>query len=677
MKRRAYYLTVMLSIALCGHSQWVADPMSNSTIHSGSGDQALPRAVTGQQGASFVSWFSNENGNYNVRLQLFDVYGVKQWQEEGLLVSSHPSMTWLTDWDLAVDQENCAIVAFQDIRQGNNNIYAYRISASGEFLWGADGLELSNNADFEPSPRVAVLGSGNIVVAWQRAPDVGDSYIVMQKITPMGQLLWSDGLIVSSSGAHYTWPFPYPCEGDDVLLFWHEDTGVPWSPGRNLHVMRYDPSGSPAWANPVTVYSASMAPMIPGLDLESDGDQGVFAAWYAIPSSNKFSSYVQHIGFDGTVHFSPGGVEVSTNAGHNQMVPALAFLQQTQEVAVFWSEQDLNQSQRGLYGQKLSLTGQRLWGDQGINLYNLSYNEVNSIRASGSGIGAAVFCHYHDFGNVIDSKVVAMLINADGQYVWTEEKIIMSGVQSEKLHAVNTAFSDDQWICVWEDRRDGDGDIYGQNIRSEGSLGHLPGDVEVSPDTVFFDYVLVAPQQFRILNTSPVPVTINHIDGEGVYWYIDVVPPLPLDLPAGDSLILDIYPNIPTISGASEGYIFEVMNVITSDTHSVVVAIDEQLLVGMGRYGCHDPFIRLMTNPAHERALFRISPDPFSGTFLRIYSLTGKQVWSFKCPPAQDRIRSADWSGTDHSGSVLPPGTYLFNAVQGGRQAGGRLILLR
>ena len=37
-------------------------------------------------------------------LQKFDVYGNELWAEGGLLISDHTQDTWLTDWDMTVDQ---------------------------------------------------------------------------------------------------------------------------------------------------------------------------------------------------------------------------------------------------------------------------------------------------------------------------------------------------------------------------------------------------------------------------------------------------------------------------------------------------------------------------------------------------------------------------------------------
>jgi len=78
---------------------------------------------------------------------------------------------------------------------------------------------------------------------------------------------------------------------------------------------------------------------------------------------------------DGTVTMPANGVETSTYSGRIHMYPAPAFLSDTQEIVVFFSEQDSNQDMRGMYAQKLDLQGNRLWSDEGIILKDLSYND--------------------------------------------------------------------------------------------------------------------------------------------------------------------------------------------------------------------------------------------------------------------------------------------------------------
>ena len=49
-------------------SQWSTDPMVNNAIATVPGEEAIPKVATAASGITYVSWFSVESGNYNVRL---------------------------------------------------------------------------------------------------------------------------------------------------------------------------------------------------------------------------------------------------------------------------------------------------------------------------------------------------------------------------------------------------------------------------------------------------------------------------------------------------------------------------------------------------------------------------------------------------------------------------------
>jgi hypothetical protein len=283
-------------------AQWSDDPLENTPIAVMAGEEVIPKIATSASGTSYVAWFSNEAGNYNVRLQKLDVYGVKMWGDDGLLVSNHQSMTWLTDWDMALDHEEHAILTFQDIRTGNNNIFAYRISPAGEFEWGANGLQLSNSATaFNVSPKVIVTDSNNVVIAWQ-----ADDAIIRQKISPAGQKLWGDDGITLSGPNTFSWPQLLAVGGDEVIMKYFEDSGVPWAPTRHVYAQRYDQSGNDVWANPAVISNAGgISAWTQIFSFIGDGNDGCVIAWHDDRDNNMLASvFVQQINASGQTVFS-------------------------------------------------------------------------------------------------------------------------------------------------------------------------------------------------------------------------------------------------------------------------------------------------------------------------------------------------------------------------------------
>lgn len=450
---------------------WTDDTAENTAIATATNEQALPKIAVDGNGYSYISWFSIESSNYNVRMQYLDPNGVGQWEDNGIIISSEQQDTWITDYDLTVDPDGYALITFSDIRTGQLNPVAYRVSPAGEMMYGATGIMLANNNNFDPSPKTCATESGNAVFAWQSCPDAGDYQIRLQKISPNGDLLWDEGITLSESGVDYTSPYLLPAEDDHVFLIWHTETGVFPSPDRGCYVQKLDVDGSFMWASDVEVYAPVASGPVVSLEMCRDDNGGIIFAWYRSDSMTHFHCYLQHMEADGTLTMTTNGVLASTSTSRNHMYPAPAFLTSTQEIILFFSEQDLDQITRGMYAQKFDLDGNRLWGNEGKQLIPLGYNDYGLFMANGFGNQAICIYQAAEFGASSDAKIQAVMFDTNGNFVWPEEFIDLSTVQSSKLHNVMTNHYMGQWVAVWEDERTDSGDIYAQNIQPDGTMG--------------------------------------------------------------------------------------------------------------------------------------------------------------------------------------------------------------
>ena len=180
MKYFLFTTIISLLLPLFTLSQWSTDPAVNNPINIMSGEQAIPKIATCPNGDTYIASFSSESGNYNVRMQRLNAQGVPQWTTNGILISDNPQDSWLTDWDMTADNANHAILVFPDIRNGGANVVAYRISPTGSFVWGDDGIVLSTG-DGNYSPKVTATAAGNAIVAWPQ-----EDVIHVQKISPTG-----------------------------------------------------------------------------------------------------------------------------------------------------------------------------------------------------------------------------------------------------------------------------------------------------------------------------------------------------------------------------------------------------------------------------------------------------------------------------------------------------------
>lgn len=464
-KRLVICLTILVLLTTPLFSQWSFDPAVNNAVCNLSGAQAIPKVATSED-LTYISWFSNDSNNYDVRLQSYDPNGYQLWEDNGIVISDNEAMTWLTEWDMTIDSENHAILAFQDIRTGNNNIYAYRISPEGEFVWGEDGLTLSNTTAFDASPVVAVTSEGNAIIAW-----TSETCSYMQKISPEGELLWGDTGIALTGAETYSWPQIIPIENDNILIKFYKDTGSFPYLNRDIYAQRYDTDGNAVWNDDTVISNAGgISAWTQTLSILKDDENGFYIAWNDDRDNNMISEvYVQHIESDGNCTYTDNGIRVSTVPNRNRMYTYLALPENSENLFAFWNEMDSNQNDRGIYGQKISPSGQRLWGDGAIAFIELSSTNVYPFAAGSSQENSVLF--YEETTSGINSQILAMCIDEDGNFVWAEEQVTMCSINSEKIHPDVSNLQMNQWIATWEDSRNGNSDIYAQNISIDGNLG--------------------------------------------------------------------------------------------------------------------------------------------------------------------------------------------------------------
>lgn len=463
-------------------AQWPTDPSVNLAIADRSGSQQIPLVGSTSDGGTYVAWFDNTAGSYQVYLQRLSAAGVEQWPHNGILVSGHPQDTALFGWDMIVDSADNAVIVFSDIRDGGDlDTFAYKVGPTGQMLWGADGVQLSINNGFDPAPRVAEAANGDFVFVWQRDPSLGDADIRMQRLTAAGTPLLAVGglAVVASAGEDPGFVQIVPAENGNVILTWLRNIRSLSSP-RHIRARKFSPTGSPLWAGSVEVFGAFSIPIGYFPSMLADGAGGAVIAWHRSDGS-LYNSFVQHLDSSGAELFPHDGIAVSTTPGMYHIGPALAYDKTSGESFIFWNEENSLQSQWGIYGQKFSPTGVRAWGDGGVALMPVNTVYKSIPRTVPYAGGAMVFL-LDQTGGFGTDRLLGMRVDGQGNQVWPGGQVVISSLPSSKARYPVTMASSGVATLVWEDDRRGTVDVFGQNVGPSGVLGNagLPGSVSAS-----------------------------------------------------------------------------------------------------------------------------------------------------------------------------------------------------
>ncbi len=485
MKKYIFLFILSLATTLA-FSQWTNDPLNNSVVNSMSGSQAVPHIAYDAVGNFYVGFYSNDAGNYDIRLQYYNFAGVAQWATNGLLVSSHTQNSWITEWDLKVDNTGNCVMAFNDVRDGNANVYAYAISPTGTFLWGADGIQLTSDSQDEFVPSISVTGSNNAIVAWSR-PTVAEAEIVMQKITPSGTLSWgSSGIIYQTGTQSYTGARVLGITGDNYLMGFYKETGNFPALTRHIYVQKFDGTGAAQWGSDVLASNANGISAFTNFTIASDGSDGIVLAWMDDRNSdNNINASVQRVLSDGSISWPSNGTSCMTSTSNSNQNPQILGVNSNNETLVTWSKKNGSQSQTAIAGQKFSAAGVRQWTADGIEFIPMS-SDISGVIGGSVFDGTDALITYEEWvsGSSVNSHVKALGVDDAGTMQWTPTITFMAGRSTEKVHSISSTMYNDMLIVVWEEGSSSD--IYMQNIYTDGSMGDPP----ISTDATLSDLMV-------------------------------------------------------------------------------------------------------------------------------------------------------------------------------------------
>lgn len=467
----------LLVVAVSLSAQFPSTAATNLPLANLTGDQAVPKLSPRADGGSWSAWFDGSAGGYAVRLQRLDRNGYEQFPHNGLLVSSNPQSTSLVDWDLITDTSGNAVLTFTDTRAGGDlDVYAYRISESGQFLWGANGIALSNDGNYEANPVVAEMTDGSFVFAWSRSVTGSVARLGLQRLDPAGlPQLGANGLEIFG-GATDDPGFVgiIPSLNGHFILSWIRDI-TPFSAPRHLWAQRYDAAGTPQWGTaPVQVFNSSALPIAYKAEMIPDGSGGAWLAWH-VSVGSFYQARVQRLDAAGAEVFAHNGVEISLEANRSDFNPSIVPLAGTGDVLVFYNKRDSAQAQWGIGGQRITSSGALAWGNNGIEFVPFDATVEEVPRAVATSNGAMCFVEQGVAGQPAGTnRLVGFRVDAAGTPLWTPTVLTVAATPSGKDKLRVQPASGDEAVLVWNDARTDINDVYAQNVRGDGGLGPLP-----------------------------------------------------------------------------------------------------------------------------------------------------------------------------------------------------------
>lgn len=178
-----------------GVVQWTAD--SGVAVCTATGVQNHPRIVNVGAGNVIIAWQDSRTSDQDLYAQKLNSLGLAQWAPDGLPICR--ASTAQTNLELVSDNAGGVIAVWEDARSGATRVYAQRVNGSGTALWPTDGVEVCSEPSPEIDPAIVADQQGGAIIAWEDYR-VGEADLYAQRLDANGNLLWpATGVALSNA----------------------------------------------------------------------------------------------------------------------------------------------------------------------------------------------------------------------------------------------------------------------------------------------------------------------------------------------------------------------------------------------------------------------------------------------------------------------------------------------
>jgi len=300
-------------------------PANGVKVCPNGGRQFFPAAVSDfrpQTGLNtpgvIVAWQDTRTGDFNVYAQRMDMDGNRLWGDAGVALSTgnttvFPAIT--TDGTASPFFPAGAIVAWQT---NGGDIRANWVDANGVVQWGANGLAVCTAARAQVQPSIVTVGPRRAIIAWEDQRNVvSDIYAQM---VDNGMVSWfGDGVLVCDSDQTQTLP-QVAAAADGAFVVWVD---IRDPADYDIYGQRVDLNGFPQWATNGIPICGAFGPQY-GVEITHDGTGGAFVAWIDSRAGEDTDLYVQRVTENGETQWQAEGICASCATG-DQKTPEILF----------------------------------------------------------------------------------------------------------------------------------------------------------------------------------------------------------------------------------------------------------------------------------------------------------------------------------------------------------------
>lgn len=449
----------LILVASAADADWIENGVATSTAV---GFQAGAVATTDGNGGAIIAWRDDRDGGFfesDIYVQRVDVNGVPQWTHNGVAVVT--AVGQQADPVIVSDGAGGAIIAWEDVRGADFDIYAQRVDALGTPLWMNNGVPISTAPDRQCDPQIVSDMAGGAIIVWEDDRN-GFTDIFARRVDALGVPQWiADGSPVSVAADFQRYPVVVSDGASGAVIAWTDERFG----NSDILAQRMDSSGNPLFTIDGTAICLQLDEQkFPAIAADLTG--GAIIAWQDDRDVDT-DIYAQRVSGAGTKVWTTDGVAYCTETFNQSSARIVA--DGAGGVIIAWS--DLRFSPiTSVYAQRVDSWSSPLWDENGsIVSASASNSYVTGIVAHGTG-GAIATMRDTRAGS---SDIYAQRLNASGIAEWEAGGKPVCTASGSQISSVIIADGVGGVIVAWDDPRSGNSDIYVQRLEEKyGFYGH-------------------------------------------------------------------------------------------------------------------------------------------------------------------------------------------------------------
>ncbi|MBT3216998.1 MAG: T9SS type A sorting domain-containing protein [Candidatus Marinimicrobia bacterium] len=379
------------------------------------------------------------------------------WQANGVAIRQGVHIEWQKT--TCPGSVGSAIMIWSDTRNGNRDVFAQKVSFTGDVFWGTGGVPVTELPGRQEDPVAIEDNAGGAFIAWvdYRFDKEGDIYL--QHINSDGNSVL-DNLGIAICNVAGKQGSINMCTDSSGGVF------ITWQDGRNgldediygTHVDYNNNVGHPGIGVAIIEASGTQGPK----SIEYAGDGDAFVVWSdARISAENLDIYAQRIHQDLSLQFDVGGLPIA-NTMELETRPKVTFMSGVKSCVV-WQQ-----------GSGITEVVYQVVDTSGLVLSNEKPLTKDPASKAGPrvkrGTGGTVFASWEDYRfDSTDPTYFIQKISNDGSILWDSAGVPLDSIYNTQDGARFSGDENGGVVFVWERGTFPDKDIVAQHFDSFGN----------------------------------------------------------------------------------------------------------------------------------------------------------------------------------------------------------------